>query len=829
MKFTLSWLKIHLETQASPQELADAMTRLGLEVESVEEEALKFRHIVIARIIEAKPHPKSSKLQLCTVSMGEDAPLQIVCGAPNARRGLVSVLAKVGATIPGKGGMVIGKAKLGGEDSHGMLCSASELGLGEDSDGIIELADDAPLGKNYADFRGWNDALFTIKITPNRADALGVRGIARDLAAADYGTQKPMPTSWQITPSLSQTSHPPEPSQPSKDSFDSPIVWQIDHAKEGPNAGACLYVVGRYFRKVKNGPSPQWLQDRLLSIGLRPISTLVDITNLLTFGLCRPLHVFDAKRLEGKSLLMRTARDGETLHALNGETYQLQPDMTVIADGAGPVSIAGVMGGMASGCQYDTTDVFLEVALFDPIAVAKAGRKLNLQSDARYRFERGLDPQSAVWGLEIATNMILELCGGEASRPTSAGSIPTPPPPIIFPLAKLSSLGGLELEVSSVSTILIKLGFSVKEASPSNQASPTLIVTPPSWRADVTSVPCLVEEVLRVHGYHHVKAQSLIRTTALPEPALNLAQRRRSQLVRSLANRGMQEVVTWSFTDGRYAHLFGKEAGFIKIANPISSELDCLRPTLIPNLLAALARNAAKGFGDCALFEVGPAFHGRLPAEQSCQLAGLRCGVKQGMRHWQWNDQANDLYAAKADAWAALQSLGAPWQNLGTSRNVPAWYHPGRAGAIQLGATILGYFGEIHPKILKEFDIRQKTVGFEIFIERIPATKTDDGLPKPLKLALLQPVVRDFAFLIDRSQPSEKLLQAVARSDSQLIANVQLFDIYEGAELGDQRSLALAVTLQPQEKTLTDEDLQAVTAKIIAAATKACGAVLRQG
>ncbi len=800
MKTTLTWLREHLETQAGIADIAGKLTALGLEVERVEDPARELAPFVVGLVVEAKQHPNADRLKVCLVDTGS-ARVQVICGAPNARSGMKGVFAPAGSRIPGTG-LELKAGVIRGVESNGMLCSMREMGLGQDHEGIIELPQDAPVGAPFARVTGLDDPLIDVKVTPDRADCLGVAGIARDLAAAALGRLKPRDLS------------------PVKGTFESPIRWLRDLPADA--ADACPLVVGRYFRGLRNGPSPRWLQDRLTAIGLRPISALVDITNYVTFDLGRPLHVFDAARLAG-DLTMRLARPGESILALDGRTYELDGSMTVIADPRAVHGIGGIMGGEGSGCSEATTEMFLEVALFDPVRTAETGRKLGIESDARYRFERGLDPESARWGAEVAARLVLELCGGEASHVVSAGEMPQWRRELTLRPGRVASLGGAEVPAEESAAILRGLGFEVETAAG------LLKVRPPSWRADVEGEADLVEEVVRVWGYGRIPAVSLPRAAAVPAPATTPAQRRTVHAKRLLAERGLMEAVTFSFMRRDWAELFGGGAPALALANPISADLDQMRPSLLPNLLAAAGRNAARGFSDVALFEVGPRYQGVRPEDQRLSAAALRAG-RSGPRHWASPARPVDVFDAKADALALLSALGAPVENLQTTADAPAWFHPGRSGVLRLGATVLAVFGEIHPRILTALDARGPAVAFESDIDRIPQPRAKSGPTRPLlKASSFQPIERDFAFIVAADTPAEKLVRAAKAVDKALIAGVSVFDQYIGPALGEGRkSIAISVVLQPVERTLTEAEIEAVAAKIVAAVNKATGGELRR-
>ncbi len=800
MKFTLSWLKDHLETEATLDEIAAALSMIGLEVEEIEDRAAALAPFKSAHVIEAKQHPNADRLRVCRVET-EDGEVQVVCGAPNARTGMIGVFAPSGSYVPGTD-MVLKPGNIRGEDSNGMLVSEREMGISDEHDGIIELPEGTAIGVPYAELAGLNDPVIDIAITPNRGDCLGVRGVARDLAAAGLGKLKPL-----TFPST-------------KGDFESPIKWRRDLPADQQDL--CPYVAGRYFRGVKNGPSPRWLQDRLRAIGLRPISALVDITNYVTYDLNRPLHVFDAQKVKG-DVTMRLAREGEEILALDGETYRFDSEMVVIADDNGPEGIGGVMGGELSGCSEETTEVFLEVALFDPARVAITGRKLGILSDARYRFERGLDPDSALWGVEVASKLILELCGGEASATVSAGEHPAVKRRVSLRKDRVKTLGGIEIPFEEQVRILKDLEFEVTETSEGLDA------VVPLWRNDVECEACLVEEIMRIHGFDNIPVVPLNRDRVLPQGVLTLSQKRRSFVRNALAWRGLEECVTFSFISRKQAGLFGGAKEELTLVNPISSDLDVMRPSALPTLVASAARNSDRGFPDNALFEIGPQYHDDTPTGQTLVAAGLRSGAPKG-RHWETKGGPLDAFDAKGDAMAALEVIGAPVANLQVSADAPSWYHPGRSGAFRLGPKVMGYFGELHPRVLNAMDLKGPAVAFEVFIDAVPQPKAKvSGKIKPaLELSPYQPVERDFAFVVTADTPAEKLLRAAKGADKQLITGVELFDVYSGKGIEEgKKSLAISVTLQPTQKTMTDEEIDAVAAKVVAQVAKATGGTLR--
>jgi len=800
MKFTFNWLKDHLDTDAPLDAIVGKLSMIGLEVEGVEDRGRELAPFVIAHVTGAKQHPDADRLRVCTVDTGS-ATYEVVCGAPNARAGMKGVFAPEGTFIPGSG-IVLKRAKIRGVESSGMLCSEREMGLSDEHEGIIELPGDAPVGAGWAAWAGLDDAVIDVALTPNRGDCAGVRGIARDLAAAGLGTLKPLDTS------------------PVAGTFESPVKWRRDFA--AGTGDACPMVVGRYFRNVRNGPSPQWLQDRLRAIGLRPISALVDITNWATFDLGRPLHVFDAGTLAG-DLTMRLAKPGETIGALDGRDYTLDGQTVVIADEDGVEAIGGIMGGAGSGCGEDTTEVFLEVALFDPARIAASGRALGILSDARYRFERGVDPTSAVWGAEIASRMILDICGGEASELTVAGEMPGWRRDCSLRLSRLLGLGGLAVPKDEAARILDALGFETRTDGD------VLRCAVPPWRPDIEGEADLVEEVLRIHGYEHIPPVRLERESAIPKPVRDAAQNRGERARRTLAARGMMEAVTYSFMDSRQAALFGGVPESLRVDNPISAELDAMRPSILPNLIDAARRNMARGFGDAALFELGPQYADDRPEGQALVAAGLRFG-NAVPRHWAVRARGVDAFDAKADALAALTAAGAPVDNLQVTRDAPGWYHPGRSGAFRLGPNVLAHFGEVHPATLRGMDADALMAAFEVYLDNVPLPKAKAGPARRLlALSAFQPVRRDFAFVVDAGVEAGAVMRAARGAEKSLIADVVLFDVFEGESLGaGKKSLAITVTLQPVEATMTDEQIEAIAAKIVAAVGKATGGALRR-
>jgi phenylalanyl-tRNA synthetase beta chain len=796
MKTTLSWLKTHLDTEAPIAEIAERLIMLGHDVESVEDRAAALAGFVVARVVSAEPHPNADRLRVCIVDNGTTE-TQVVCGAPNVRAGMKGVFGPAGVRIPKTGG-VLAESAIRGVASKGMLMSVAELALGEDHSGIIELPADAPVGTPYAALLGLGDPVIDLKVTPNRADCLGVRGIARDLAAAGLGQLKALDTT------------------PVEGRFRSPLAIHIG------DQTACPLFLGRHIRGLKNGPSPSWLKDRLEAIGLRPISALVDITNFVTFDLNRPLHVFDAEKLKG-DLTVRFARPGEILLALNGREYELDPEITAIADPAGVQSLGGVIGGEATGCTEATTEVFVEAALFDPIRTAATGRRLEIASDARYRFERGIDPAFVGPGLEIATRLILELCGGEPSEIVVAGAEPQWRREYLLRPERMSGLGGLHVPPDESQVILEALGCTVAEAA---EHDGSLTVSPPSWRGDIEGEADLVEEVLRIKGYDEIPAVPLPRETIVSRPAIDTRRRRLELVRRTLAERGLVEAVTFSFISAGMAELFGGAKPELRLINPISADLDVMRPSVLPGLVAAARRNADRGAPDIALFELGPLYRNDTPEGQANVAAGLRAG-RVHPRDWREPAREGDLYDAKADALAALAAAGAPIDSIQVSADPPPWYHPGRAGRLRLGSAELGHFGELHPDVLEAFDTKGPIAAFEVFLDAVPLPRGGRARA-PLRLSVFQPVERDFAFIVDAGLPAESLLRAARAVDRQLVTQIRLFDVYEGTGLPPgKKSLAISLTLQPQAATLTDAEIEAFSKRLVAAIEKATGGTLR--
>jgi phenylalanyl-tRNA synthetase beta chain len=800
VKLTLSWLKEHLETDASVADIVAKLNSIGLEVEGVTDPGAALKDFIVGEVITADKHPNADKLRLCTVSTGAEN-LQIVCGAPNARAGIKVVLARPGTVIPVSGDTLkVGTVR--GVESRGMMCSARELLLGEDHDGIIELNADAQPGAAVAaalEAKGLlvNDPVIEVSITPNRGDAASVYGVARDLAAAGLGTLK----SGNVTPVAGK--------------FPSPKTITLEFSPENKNA--CPIFAGRLIRGVKNGPAPKWVRDRFKAVGLKSISALVDVTNFVSQDRGRPLHVFDADKIG--NLKARMAVEGEQVLALDDATYTLTSNTIVIADETRALGIAGIMGGKDSGSYDDTVNVFIESAYFDPGFIARAGRKQGIISDARYRFERGVDPAFVLPGLELATRLILEWCGGEASDVVIAGELPPPNPPIDFDPTFVEKLGGIVVPRAETISILQKLGFTVEEKD-------TLRVVPPSWRHDVDGPADLVEEVVRIHGLTSVASVPLPRDAGVAKPVLTRAQRRAKSARRAIAARGFNECVGFSFIARAQAMLFGGGDEARQLSNPIASDLDALRPTPLPALLAAAGRNAARGLSNLSLFEIGPGFNTGMPEAQTTIAAGLRTG--NALRDWSKSSHDADVFDVKADMLAALEAVTGSAMSAPITRGAPGWYHPGRSGVIALGKTVIARFGELHPKVLAAFDLKGPAAAFEIFLDAVPEPK-QKGKARPLFApSPYQAIERDFAFVVKREVAAGDIVKAIRNAERNLLDSVLIFDVYEGKGVPEgHKSVAIGVRLQPKDKTLTEAEIEAIAAAIVTGVAKATGGSLR--
>ncbi|KQT83139.1 phenylalanine--tRNA ligase subunit beta [Aurantimonas sp. Leaf443] len=817
MKFTLSWLKDHLETDAGLAEIAERLTMIGLEVEAIDDGAA-MRPFRIARVLTAERHPDADKLQVLTVDAGPDVnggrPLQVVCGAPNARAGLVGVLGLPGTHVPGLD-VTLGIGKIRGVESHGMMCSERELELSDEHNGIIDLPEDAPVGTPFADYAGLADPVIEINLTPNHPDATGVYGIARDLAASGLGTLKP----GAVEPVAGQGA--------------CPVELRVESA-------TCLGFALRLVRGVANGPSPDWMQKRLKAIGLRPINALVDVTNYVTFDRGRPLHVFDARKVAG-ALVVRQARTGEEILGLDGRTHALDPSVCVIADEAGPESIAGIMGGEHSGCDETTTDVLIESALWEPLDIARAGRSLGIVTDARYRFERGVDPAFMGAGLDLATRLVMDLCGGTPSEPLVVVNRPQPAEGALvgeaghvyreveFPFSETRRLTGVDVSREESLSILNRLGFV--ETGAGSPERVRLVV--PSWRPDIDGKADLVEEIMRMRGVDRIAPEPLPRLAPVGGRILTRAQIRDRAARRALAVRGMVEAVTYSFIPRAHAEAFGGGAEALRLVNPIAADMSDMRPSLLPGLIAAAQRNAAKGFGDAALFEVAGIYLSDAPEGQRRVAGGVRRGTATLTgpgRAWDGAAPSVGVFDAKADAIAALEAAGAPVERLTVEAPARGWYHPGRSGRLKLGPkTVLAEFGEFHPRVLKALGASGPLCGFEVFLDEIPEAKRKATRTKPvLSLSSFQPVRRDFAFVVPAGVEALSIVRAAEGADRKLVTGVRVFDVFTGGAMGaDEKSVAIEVTLSPSERTLTEEDLEKVSAAIVAQVAKATGARLR--
>ena len=792
MKFTLSWLKDHLATDASLEQILDAMTMAGLEVEHCDDPSDKLKAFSVARIISTVQHPNADRLRVCQVKTFEGIK-EIVCGASNARADLVTIYAPLGTYIPGSGITLVPR-EVRGIISNGMLCSAAELETAEDSDGILELDPSLAVGTSAAIALGLSDAVIDFEVTPNRPDWLGVVGIARELAAAGLGTLNDV----SVTPVIG--------------SFPCPVSITID------TPDACPMFAGRVIRGVKNGPSPKWLADKLRAIGLRPINALVDVTNLLSYDRARPLHVYDAGLLKG-GIVARLGKDGESFNALDAKTFALTPPMCVIADESGPLGLGGIMGGTSTGCSEATTDVFIESALFAPLNIAATARALGINSDAKYRFERGVDTGFVVDGLHLATQLILEICGGEASEVLIAGAAPGNSPAVDFSTSEVTRLTGLTLADAEIDTILTALGFTPEVTGPGQRR-----VAVPSWRRDVSGPADLVEDIARIAGFDRLPTAKLSTRGGRKEPLLTAPQNRIRLGRRALAARGWMEAVTWSFASTATCEMFGASqgGGALVLANPIASDLDCMRPSALIHLLLAAQRNTDRGYGDLALFEAGPIYKGDGETDQESVIAGVTSG---SIRHWS-GATAPNVFTVKADVMAILEAMGAPTGGLQVVQGARSWWHPGRSGSLKMGPkTAVAEFGEVHPRVLKTMGVDGPVLAFELFLNALPPFKAKASKSKnKLDLSPLMPLTRDFAFLMSADKPAGDIMRAVAGADKALITGVSVFDRYQGPGVADgDISLALQVTISPRERTLTDSEIEAMSAKIIAAAQKIGG------
>ncbi len=801
MKFTLNWLKRHLETTATLDEICETLTAIGLEVEDVRDPAAALAPFKVAYVESAEKHPDADKLKVCRVKTASGT-LQVVCGAPNARTGMKGIFAPEGTYIPGLD-VTLKKASIRGVESNGMLVSEREMQLSEEHEGIIEVDERFEIGTPMAEVFGLNDPVIEINLTPNRADCAGVRGIARDLAAAGLGTLKPLDAA------------------PVKGGFEPPVTVSIEDAE------GCPQFLGRYVKGVKNGPSPAWLQTLLKSVGLRPISALVDITNFMNMDHGRPLHVYDADKLRG-NIAVRATKGGEAIDALNDKSYEAVPGAVGIFDDSGLIGLGGIVGGVSTGCTDETVNVYIEAAYFAPERIARTGRDMEIISDARYRFERGVDPAFTATGMEIATALVLDICGGQASNVVQAGKAPDAQKTIAYEPGYFKTLLGFDVAEDEQVKILSTLGFEAKKSGKGYD------VHVPSWRGDVEGKADLAEEIVRIHGFDKIPSVSVRSEGTVSASAETPLLSKTRQARGALAAAGLDECVTWSFLSRRQAEMFGMndnaQLDSLTLKNPISSDLDVMRPSILPNLIVAAAQNEARGYRDAALFEVGPVFASVKPEGQSITAAGIRMG-KAGNRNWSDANAARniDAYDAKADALAALAACGAPAESAQITRDAPGYYHPGRSGAICLGKNVIACFGEIHPAVLDEMDIKSPVAGFEVFLQNIPEARKKSGTEKSLlKLEALQPLSRDFAFVVDENVSADTLIRAAKAADKKLIKDAYVFDVYagQGVEPG-KKSLALSITIQPAEKTLTDAELEALSQAVTTSVIEKTGGVLR--
>ena len=815
MKFTLSWLKDHFETTGTLEAIEAKLSAIGLEVEGIEDAGAKLSAFTLARIIEAKPHPNADRLRVCQVEIAQGKPpVEVVCGAPNARAGLITVFAPLGTYIPGSK-ITLEKKPVRGVVSNGMLCSAAELELDGESAGILEvdpaLADQ--IGARYVDALGLSDPVIEVKLTPNRPDCTGVRGIARDLAACGLGTLKPEHDPGSV-----------------EGKTECPVTIKLDFKPE--TASACPAFAGRVVTGVKNGPSPAWLNARLKAIGLRPINALVDVTNYISIDRGRPLHVYDVSKLKG-AVCARLGKSGEKFKGLDGREHAVDETMCVIADEAGVLGLGGIMGGEASGSTEATTAVFIESAYFDPVRTAQTGRKAGIMSDARYRFERGVDPASVMPGLDLATRMILDACGGTPSKARMAGTPPVSPRTVAFNFARIEALTGVKLKDSEIKRILEALGCTI-DPKGGNGVKGAVGVSLPTWRPDMHGAADLVEEVVRIAGLERIPSTPLPMPDGVAKPVLTAQQKRTRRARRTLAARGMIEAVTYSFIPRSDARLFGGGSDALELANPMSAELSAMRPSLLPGLLAACARNRNRGIADVALFELGQAYRGAKPEDQFQSAAGIRSGsahLAGSGRHWDGAAAPVSVFDVKADVLGVLAALGFDAGKAQIVREAPSYYHPGRSAAVKLGPKVtLAMFGEIHPEIGRALDLSGPVAGFEVFLDALPADKRKSRTKSALALSDLLPVTRDFAFVLDAKVASGDVIKAAGSADKALISHVSVFDLFEGGTLATEgkKSIAIEVTLSPQTATLTDTEIEAVSRAIVAAVAKATGGEIRK-
>ena len=798
MKFTLSWLKDHLDTNKDLNTIVDTLTNIGLEVESVEDKSKDFNDFTVAEVLKAEKHPDADKLKVCMVK-SIDGTFQVVCGAPNAREGMKGIFAPENSFIPGTG-VKLKKSTIRGVESCGMLVSEREMGISDEHDGIIEVDSKYSLGKKFIEVFNLDDPIIEINITPNRGDCLSVRGVARDLAAAGLGKLKENTIIKNI-----------------KGTFDSPVQWEKDFT--GEEEYICPGVAGRYFKNVTNKESPAWLQQRLKAIGLRPISALVDITNYITHDLGRPLHVYDADKIKG-NLKMRYAKENEICLTLDEEKRECTKEMVVISDDKQLHGIGGIMGGLDSGCSLDTKNVFLETALFDPISVTRTGRHLKLQSDARYRFERGVDPTSIHWGVQAATKMILDFCGGETSYPVQTSILKDNQNIFEFNIDRVKSLGGIDIPKEKQKSILESLGFTILEKD--NVFS----ITIPSFRPDIEGEADIVEEILRIYGFDKIPITNVIDHN-IKKPVLNSELKSFYKIKRAIANSGYIEAVTWSFMDEKIAKLISQNV--IKIKNPISADLDVMRPSNIPNLLVAVNQNKSKMISSGKIFEVGPIFNESLENKQANVATGIAYGNISG-NNWNSSKKDFDVFDIKSDLMRILNSLNAPIDNLNYNSIHNNVFHPGKSSSLRIGKNIIANFGELNPLLLKSFDISNVVVAFEIFTETLSQFQSKKSSTKSaFDNNPFQNVERDFAFLLPKSIKANDIINKIKKIDKKIINKVLIFDVYEGEKIDNElKSIAIRVQLQPLEKTFSEEEIDGISNQIIDIVITSFSATLRK-
>ncbi len=794
MKFSYSWLTEHLKTNAHFEEIEKKLTSIGLEVENIQDTGKAYQDFIVGQVLEEKKHPNADKLKLCKVDIGKEK-VDVVCGAPNVEKGMKVVYAPVGSTIP-VNQMKIKAAKIRGVESYGMMCSEYELGISNEHDGIIRLEEKESIGRPFSEVYGLNDIVIEIGITPNRQDCLGVKGIARDLASAGMGELLERKISRE------------------KGSFKSPIKIEIQDNK------ICSAFAGRYFRNVKNTESPEWLKNKLKSIGLRPISALVDITNFVMYDENRPLHVYDADKIDGK-IIVRTANDGESFLALDEKDYQLKNGMCVIADEKKVLGLGGIMGGESTGCSTETTNVLLESALFDEINTSKTGRKLSILSDARYRFERGIDPNSTLQGIDLATQLILEICGGECSEVELAGSIKEIKNEVSTSSSYISRRLGFEVSDKELRSILTSLGIET------SQAGDVIKCSIPSWRQDIRGEADISEEVIRIKGYENIPTSNIRSKNKINQNILNYAQKKLMKARHFIASIGYDELVTFSFTDSKNCEVFG-DINKLKIVNPISEELNILRPNLLPNLLQAIKKNKNRNFDSFSIFEIGSQYISTSPEDQLNVACGIKSGIKTE-KSWKNKQTEFDIYDAKQDLTSLIDYLMPGNKKISISSECPSWYHPGRSGSIKINNSVIaGYFGELHPRVASQFKIKNRTNIFELYFDKLPNIEKKTTNKPVLDLSDFQIVTRDFAFVIDKNVKGEEVVTSAFKVDKQLIRNVEIFDLFEDDSLGkDKKSIAIKVTLQSNEKTLAENDISEISSKIIESVEKSTSGTVR--